>query len=293
MPRDVLPTWRLDRAVPGRPGLAPLADGTPVCAVMGDSHAALFAHAGGARPGQGDLRHGLVDHVPRRRHAGRRRRPCLTIAWDDGAPAHAFEGNIRSSGATLTWLAECSETTPEELAATAADDAGGVHLVPAFGGLGAPWWDDEAVGLLSGLTSPPACRSWPARRSSRSPSRSRTWWRRSRARPGGSTTLLADGGPTANATLMQLQADTSGRGVARSLAAELSGLGVAHLAGRAAGVWTQEELEALSARARPTNRARTPARAARADRRLARRRGPRTSPGGDRTCLDLSPRPSS
>src|SRR5262249_36210083 len=56
-------------------------------------------------------------------------------------------------------------------------------------------------------------------------------------------TLLVDGGPTANRTLMQLQADTSGRTVARSLAAELSALGAAHLAGRVAGVWT--DLEAL------------------------------------------------
>jgi glycerol kinase len=58
-------------------------------------------------------------------------------------------------------------------------------------------------------------------------------------------TLLTDGGPTANRTLMQLQADTGGRTVARSLAAELSALGVAHLAGRGAGVWTQAELETL------------------------------------------------
>ena len=58
-------------------------------------------------------------------------------------------------------------------------------------------------------------------------------------------TLLADGGPTANPALMQLQADTSGRRVERALARDLSALGAAHLAGRTAGVWNDDELEAL------------------------------------------------
>ena len=58
-------------------------------------------------------------------------------------------------------------------------------------------------------------------------------------------TLLADGGPTTNATLMQLQADTSGRRVERALARDLSALGAAHLAGRTAGVWNDDDLEAL------------------------------------------------
>ena len=136
---------------PARPCMPPLQDGTPVLAVMGDSHAALFAHAGW-RPGQGDLRHRLVDHEPRPpprpgiggavRHdrVGRR------------TPQPAVEGNIRASGATLTWLAAVLETSPEALAERAAPSSDGVHLVPAFGGLGAPWWDDEAVGLISDLT---------------------------------------------------------------------------------------------------------------------------------------------
>ena len=58
-------------------------------------------------------------------------------------------------------------------------------------------------------------------------------------------TLLADGGPTGNRVLMQLQADTSGRRVERALAPELSALGAAHLAGLGAGVWTRAELDAL------------------------------------------------
>ena len=119
----------------------------PVLAVMGDSHAALFAHAGW-RPGLVKATYGTGSSVmaasragagqapgcARRRLAGRRR------------PVHALEGNIRSSGATLAWLAELSGTTPAELAARRPTECSdGVHLVPAFGGLGAPWWDDDAA----------------------------------------------------------------------------------------------------------------------------------------------------
>ena len=141
---------------PGTRDLAPLPDGTPVCAVMGDSHAALFAHAGW-RPGQvkATLRHRLLDHGladPRQLDPGGL---CLTdrLAGRARPAAHAFEGNIRSTGAHADLAGE-----PARHDARRARGAGrgrrsdGVHLVPAFGGLAAPWWDDDAVGLISGLT---------------------------------------------------------------------------------------------------------------------------------------------
>jgi glycerol kinase len=245
VPRDVLPEVLSSTGpFPGTRGLAPLPDGTPVCAVMGDSHAALFAHAGW-RPGQVKATYGTGSSImalgdPAAWHGGGL---CLTIAWDDdGDVAHAFEGNIRSTGGTLTWLAELLGTTPAALAVQAADSADGVHLVPAFGGLAAPWWDDAAVGLISGLTF-----------ATRIPQLARAALESIAFQVEDTVaaidapveTLLADGGPTGNPTLMQLQADTSGRAVARSLTAELSALGAAHLAGRGAGVWTQEQLEAL------------------------------------------------
>ena len=76
------------------------------------------------------------------------------MAWQIGAqPVRAVEGNIRASGATLAWLAQLTSTSPAQLASIAADArADGVHLVPGFNGLGAPWWDPEATGLLTGLT---------------------------------------------------------------------------------------------------------------------------------------------
>ena len=113
---------------------------------MGDSHAALFAHAGW-RPGQVKATYGTGSSVMGLADRDRRRRRglCLTIAWqDDDGRRYAVEGNIRSSGAHADLAGRAArQRRPAALA-----DAGrgrrrsdGVHLVPAFGGLGAPWWD--------------------------------------------------------------------------------------------------------------------------------------------------------
>jgi glycerol kinase len=227
-------------------GLPPLRDGIPVLAVMGDSHAALFAHAGW-RPGHVKATYGTGSSIM---SLGRlpdqgSEALCATVAWDDGAPRHAVEGNIRASGATLTWLAGVLETSPEELAERAAPSSDGVHLVPAFGGLGAPWWDDEAVGLLSGLSF-----------GTRVPQLARAALESIAFQVEDVVaavdrevapveTLLADGGPTANPVLMQLQADTSGRRVRVAAARDLSALGAAHLAGVGAGIWDRDALERL------------------------------------------------
>jgi glycerol kinase len=214
---------------------------------MGDSHSALFAHAGW-RPGQVKATFGTGSSIMSLGDAAAWSPGglCLTIAWEDEhGPAHAFEGNIRSTGATLTWLANLLGSTPAAIAEQAAASSDGVHLVPAFGGLAAPWWDDEAVGLISGLTFATRLPQIARAALESIAFQVEDTVAAIEAYTGPIQTLLADGGPTANATLMQLQADTGGRAVARSLAPELSALGVAHLAGRVAGVWTQEQLEAL------------------------------------------------
>jgi glycerol kinase len=214
---------------------------------MGDSHSALFAHAGW-RPGQVKATFGTGSSIMSLGDAAAWSPGglCLTIAWEDEhGPAHAFEGNIRSTGATLTWLANLLGSTPAAIAQQAAASSDGVHLVPAFGGLAAPWWDDEAVGLISGLTFATRLPQIARAALESIAFQVEDTVAAIEAYTGPIQTLLADGGPTANPTLMQLQADTGGRAVARSLAPELSALGVAHLAGRVAGVWTQEQLEAL------------------------------------------------
>jgi glycerol kinase len=253
-PRAALP--RIAASVgpfPSARGLAPLPDGVPIAAVMADSHAALFAH-GAFAPGPVKATHGtgssVMGLIDRRQlgedttlHPGL----CLTIAWQIDAPILAFEGNIRAAGSTLIWTAGLLGVDVDEFARLAAtlDDSQGVHLVPAFNGLGAPWWDGAATAALSGFTLGSG-RAQVARaafdsiafqiadlvdavRSSGSPVER----------------LQVDGGPTRNDQLMQIEADIVGVPVIRTEAAELSALGVAHLAGLAAGLFSIDGLRKL------------------------------------------------
>jgi len=126
----------------------------PLAGVAGDSHAALFAHAGWepgvlkTTLGTGSSVMTLGD-VPAARAGGL----CRTIAWQlpGERPAVALEANILAAGATLVWLADLLETTPEALADEAAADTA-VTMVPAFDGLAAPWWDTNATATISGLS---------------------------------------------------------------------------------------------------------------------------------------------
>jgi glycerol kinase len=222
--------------------------GVPVLAVMGDSHAALFGHAGW-RAGLVKATYGTgssvmaVSDVPPSPASGL----CETVAWQIGAqPVRAVEGNIRSSGATLAWLARLTAATPGRLAAIAAEArADGVHLVPGFNGLGAPWWDPEATGLLTGLTLGTSLENVARAALESVAFQVNDLLMAIREATGGAGVLSVDGGAAANSTLMQLQADISGIAVLRPRTADLSALGAAHLAGLAAGLWTAEDLEAL------------------------------------------------
>ncbi len=218
-------------------------------AVLGDSHAALFGH-GVRAPGLVKATYGtgsslmtLVDAPPDDR-AGL----CLTLAWQLAGAEHAqpaLEGNIRASGATVAWAARLFGLTPQEVADLAASSrSDGVHVVPGFGGLGAPWWDATTTGLIEGLTlgstRDQVCRAaleavafqvmdlvGAARRCGAAP-----------------TAVLADGGASVNDVLMQLQADVADIAVHRSTSGELSALGAAHLAGLHTGLWDDETLRA-------------------------------------------------
>src|SRR5580692_1635558 len=222
--------------------------GVPVLAVMGDSHAALFGHAGW-RAGLVKATYGTgssvmaVAETPPDAASGL----CETIAWQVGArPVHAVEGNIRSSGATLAWLAGLTSATPDRLAEIAAGArADGVHLVPGFNGLGAPWWDPDATGLLTGLTLGTSLPNVARAALESVAFQINDLLIAIRAGVGGAGVLSVDGGAAANSTLMQLQADISGIPLRRPRTADLSALGAAQLAGLAAGLWTAEDLDAL------------------------------------------------
>jgi glycerol kinase len=252
-----IPAAALPRIVPSSfefvrvKGIGPVADGTPVTAVLADSHAALFAH-GAFEPGKvkatqgtGSSVMGLYDsRVPADRiDLG----VCRTIAWQTDAIAYAFEGNIRSVGSTLVWLADLLGIDTEALARLAADvpDSGGVAIVPAFGGLGSPYWDAEAVGLLGGIVLGTS-RAQVARAAVDSIAHQIVdVLDRVRASGLAVERLYVDGGPTKNDLLMQFEADMAGVPVARPVTAELSALGAAHLAGVGAGIWTFDDLKSL------------------------------------------------
>jgi glycerol kinase len=234
--------------------LEPLPTSVPVTGVLGDSHAALFAHAGW-RPGQIKVTYGTGSSVmgittsEQDSSAGVAR----TIAWELDQPTYALEGNIRSSGATLVWLARLFGSTPAQIASSAARDSGGVLLVPAFTGLGAPWWDDQARALISGLSE--GTRQEHLARAGLEAIAFQIEDVVAAVEHDSESIkiILADGGPSANAALMQLQADTSGRQVSTSQVSELSALGAAHMAGIGTGLWSLTDLDQL-ARERTTYR---------------------------------------
>lgn len=230
-------------------GVPPLPDGLPVAAVLGDSHAALFAHAGW-RPGRVKATYGTGSSVMALRHDDAPPHPglCRTIAWDAGdGVAHAVEGNILSTGATLRWLADALGRTSAELARLAdGASSDGVHLVPAFGGLAAPWWDGDAQATLAGMTLATGLPQL-----ARAALESIAFQVEDVvAAAGAHEILLADGGAADNPTLMQIQSDISGRHVHRSRISDLSAAGAAHLAGLAGGLWSRRELAAFDRPAR-------------------------------------------
>ena len=230
---------------PSARGLPSVPDGAPVLAVLADSHAALFAHAGW-RPGLVKATYGTGSSVmalgPRVDQASGL---CSTIAWQVDDIAYALEANIRSTGRTLTWLADLFGLDVEVLwdeAATATSD--GVSLVPAFGGLGAPYWERDATALISGLSLGTA-RPQLARAALEAITHQvDDVLQAFVAVVGPLHRLASDGGMTRSRALMQLQADLSGLPVHISATAELSAMGAAQLAGLAAGWWDYADLEA-------------------------------------------------
>ena len=233
---------------PASRGLAPLPDGVPVLAVMGDSHAALFAHGAAFEPGRVKATYGTGSSVMGLAGDVSRLSPgvCLTIAWQMAAkPALAAEGNIRSAGASLVWMAALLDMTVEALVELGIrSESRGVVLVPGFGGLGAPWWDRRAVGLLSDLTLG-AGRAQFARAGLESILHQVADVVEAVGASVPVQELRADGGSSGNDALMRTQADLLGVPVARARDAELSALGVAHMAGLGAGIWSWDELQRM------------------------------------------------
>jgi glycerol kinase len=234
IPTDVLPAVVGSHGDLGRIGeRGELLQGLPITAVLGDSHAALHAH-GASTFGGVKVTYGTGSSVMRLGDVAGDA-VCLTVAWDSQL---ALEGNIRSSGATVAWLADFLGVSPSrigQMAASASSD--GVFLVPGFGGLAAPWWDDAAVGLISGLT----LGTRPEQLARAAVESIAHQVADVVDAMGGASCVLADGGASGNDVLMQIQADLLGVPVKRARTANLSALGAAFLAGGLTPAVTYDE----------------------------------------------------
>jgi glycerol kinase len=246
IPLDVLPEIRSSIAHSSTRPLHRIGS-VPVTAVMADSHAALYAH-GVRSPGAVKATYGTGSSIMGL-SAAEFAADGLTrsIAWSTDAVTMAFEGNILSSGGTISWLADLLGSTPGDLAGRAAESPTdhGVVLVPAFSGLGAPWWDEDARASITGLTfASDAAHLARAAFESIVLQVEDVLASADAATGHRVETVLVDGGPAANDWLCQLQSDLSQRTVHRRRMGEGSALGVAQLAGASAGLWS--DLEARS-----------------------------------------------
>lgn len=227
----------------------------PILGVAGDQQAALFGH-GGWDAGAVKNTYGTGAFLLL--NCGAARPPgggglLTTLACDAaGRPVYALEAAVFVAGAAVQWLRDglgvLGSAAESEAMARSVASTGGVAFVPALTGLGAPDWESEARGTIVGIT-----RGTTAAHLVRAALEAMAYATadvldamRAAAARGGAGPLHAfdrlrvDGGATANDWLMQFQADVLGIPVERPAMAELTALGVAGLAGIAAGVWTPE-----------------------------------------------------
>ena len=224
-------------------------EGIPIAGVAGDQHAALFGQtcfeAGMAKNTYGTGCFLLMNTGEEA--VSSQNNLLTTVAWEvNGKREYALEGSVFIGGAVVQWLRDglgMIKTAEEvnEVAATV-EDNGGMYLVPAFTGLGAPHWDPFARGLAIGLTRGTTkghfCRAALESIAFQSAELVECMV----ADSGLSLReLRVDGGATGSELLMQFQADLLGREVVPSAVRETTGLGVAFLAGLAVGMWESQE----------------------------------------------------
>lgn len=218
-----------------------------IAGVAGDQQAALIGQAGFERGiakntyGTGSFlmlntgstrvesRHGLLS--------------TLAYAFDAGNAVYALEGSVFSAGSAVQWLRDglhIIERAPEvEMLAGSCQDSAGVYFVPAFTGLGAPYWDAEARGLISGITRG-TTRAHIARAALEAIALQSFEVIEAMERDADVDLkeLRVDGGAAANDLLMQIQADLLGKPVVRPRMTETTALGAGYLAGLQCGVWS-------------------------------------------------------
>jgi glycerol kinase len=218
----------------------------PICGMAGDQQAATFGQAcfepGMLKSTYGTGCFALLNTGTEAVQSTNRL--LSTTAWRlDGQVTYALEGSIFVAGAAIQWLRDqigLIRTAPDsEAVAGGLENNGGVYLVPAFTGLGAPWWDPDARGAIYGLTLDTG-----AAHITRAALESAAYQTRDLLQamdgdwPGSVTELRVDGGMAENSWLMQFLADITGAKINRPKNTETTALGAAYLAGLQHGIWS-------------------------------------------------------
>jgi glycerol kinase len=249
VPRSLLPDVRSSSEVYGHVSPDLGIERVPIAGIAGDQQAALFGQMC-RRPGMSKNTYGtgcfLLQNVGTAPTPSRQQL-VTTVAWKIGdRTEYALEGSVFIGGAVVQWVRDGlglirTAADIEPLAATVPDN-GGVYLVPAFAGLGAPHWDPYARGTIVGIT-----RGTSAGHIARAALESIAYQVTDlldamRADAGVPLSeLRVDGGAATNNTLMQFQADLLGVPVVRPAVTETTALGAAYLAGLATGFWSSPD----------------------------------------------------
>lgn len=249
VPKSMLPHVRSSSEVYGNTIPSILGTAIPIAGVAGDQQAALFGQTC-FEPGMAKNTYGtgcfMLMNTGDKIYTSENGL-VATIAWGlDGKVEYALEGSIFVAGAAIQWLRDgirIIDTAPDsEWVAKKVKDTGGVYVVPAFVGLGAPYWDMNARGMIIGIT-----RGTTKAHIVRATLDSMAYQTRDvlSAMEADSHIKLAalrvDGGAVANNVLMQFQADLLGVPVDRPQIIETTALGAAYLAGLAVGVWKSKD----------------------------------------------------
>lgn len=227
-------------------GLSFLPDGIPISGLAGDQQSALFGQAC-FEPGQAKCTFGTGSFILMNTGSKKiisQNRLLTTVAWKlPGEKAvYALEGGAFVCGAAVQWLRdglELFKTASEvETLAKGVKDTGGVHFVPALTGLGAPYWDANARGLITGITRG-TTKAHVARATLEAMAFQNVEILSAMEKDSGAElkVLRVDGGASQNKLLMQMQADFMGRVVERPSNVETTSMGAAFLAGLGVGLW--------------------------------------------------------
>ena len=252
VPRTLLPEIIPSSGDLGRTqGVPGLPDGVPIAGIAGDQQSALFGQAGFDR-GAAKCTFGTGSFILMNTGQDRMQSDAgllSTVAWQlpgQNAPVYALEGGAFICGAAVQWLRDelgIIKRAPDiEKLASQVPDAGGVEFVPALTGLGAPHWDPDARGVISGLTRGSGA-AHIARATLEAMALQNVDILRAMERDLGRRMgdLKVDGGAAANNLLMQLQADYLGREIIRPKVIETTVAGACFLAGLGVGIWKNTE----------------------------------------------------